>query len=571
MSGRSLQQTSFFSPEFVAPGCLKKGTLPWLLRTYRAVLMPPWLLADWGSSGGRGRVPWDGGVLMATCLLRYEEEGMSRKAMVRRLKRDITWLAATGLEIGGKTPSESTFCRFERYLRARDARTGLPRYLLLREHLIRVCTDRIDAEVLRSPIWAFDSTPMWCYGAALDTVRLLGEGLRALGSTWAKATGQSRRAVAACWELPLLLAKSTKGHYRTDWRDPDRRADVLHRIATDVMRVVERVLTGVKQVRGDKRKRLYRLCRHLLKVIRDDMERDKQGRLVVATHVAADRLVSLTDPRARLSRKSKSKSYKGFKIGVLGDVVSGLIASLTVTPANIHDAKPGARLIRRAQRLFGKIERVLGDTAYAGADLHRWARDVLGVDVLGPPPPVPRREGKLNIADFDVDMSSHTALCPAGVTTTDFREGRTGTRGFCWPKATCGSCLLRTTCFGKSAKAKRLVIRRNFEELQMLRRRWEDPKMREQYRVRSQCERLINQVIRHGGRRARAWGLHSATLGAWCAWLPSPSPGASVPLCAREPFAEPLGSTTEPSGADPDEITSGRLGPQCAPGSYRPT
>ena len=44
------------------------------------------------------------------------------------------------------------------------------------------------------------------------------------------------------------------------------------------------------------------------------------------------------------------------------------------------------------------------------------------------------------------------------------------------------------------------------------RKDWEDPNTRELYRRRAECERLVNQMTRHGARRARSWGLGSAQL-----------------------------------------------------------
>ncbi len=49
-------------------------------------------------------------------------------------------------------------------------------------------------------------------------------------------------------------------------------------------------------------------------------------------------------------------------------------------------------------------------------------------------------------------------------------------------------------------------------ELVAAREDWKRPEVRDAYRVRSQCERLVNQVVRHGGRRARTWGLAAANL-----------------------------------------------------------
>ena len=63
---------------------------------------------------------------------------------------------------------------------------GVPRHLLFHEHVVRLCSDA-KVVVGHDAVWAGDSTPMWCYGAVLDTVRLLGDGLRMLARRWASA------------------------------------------------------------------------------------------------------------------------------------------------------------------------------------------------------------------------------------------------------------------------------------------------------------------------------------------------------------------------------------------------
>jgi hypothetical protein len=72
-------------------------------------------------------------------------------------------------------------------------------------------------------------------------------------------------------------------------------------------------------------------------------------------------------------------------------------------------------------------------------------------------------------------------------------------------------------CFAESQRSRLLVLHSEHEELVLLRQRWEEPGTREQYRLRAQCERLVNQVVRNGGRQARAFGLQSATLQAYVA------------------------------------------------------
>lgn len=516
MSRRPQSQVSFFDPEFADPGCLEPSTLPWLLARYRDQLFPAWLFVGWKPLGRRGPKGWAGSILMTVVLLRWCEEGMSRKAAVRRARRDTTWRAAMGLPIGGKTPSARTLRRFEAFLQRRHPEVGVPHYILLHEHFVRLC---LDAGVLGArPVWAMDSTPMWAYGAMLDTIRLLGDGLRMLCQRWAKLTGKRRETLAAEWDLPLLLAKSTKAAYRVDWRQADERAGAMDRVARDVLRVVELVLGDIVSVRKNKRKTVRRLCRNLLKVIRDDMETDERGRLVIARKTTVGRLVSITDPQARHGRKSASRKYKGFKISVLGDVVSGMLLSLAVTPGGTHDSVPAHRLIRRAKALCNRIERVLGDTAYGPARLRHIVAGSEGVELLAPPPPVPTKPGRIERKDMDIDLQAGTATCPAGVVVQMSwcwsKADGMHVRNAKWAKEDCSTCPRRASCVTPSRQGygRNIKLHAYEAELVAARETWVLPNVREEYRVRSQCERLINQVIRHGGRKARAWGLAAANV-----------------------------------------------------------
>jgi hypothetical protein len=297
---------------------------------------------------------------------------------------------------------------------------------------------------------------MWCFGAALDTIRLLGDGLRSLGQKWALASKTSLEEVARQWDLPLLLAKSTKGGLAT--RDREQRAQAVHELAEATLRVVDWV------------------------------------------------------------RGSLGETFKGFKISLLGELVSGLILSLTVTSGNQHDARPAHRLIRRARQLYDNLKRVLADTAYGGAELRHRVEALEGVHLVAPPPPVSATpDGKLGRGRIDIDFKAMSATCAAGVTTTSQElkwsaaHGRHTTR-FSWPRETCQACPLREACCGHKRSGNVVELHPNERELRQARAEWEDPKVRQEYRLRTQCERLVNQVVRHGGRKARAWGLRSANF-----------------------------------------------------------
>jgi hypothetical protein len=517
MPHRSLSQRSFFDPEFVQPDCLVPGTVPWLLGRFRSTLFPCWLFAGWRGEGRLGRDAWPAVTLLTLLFLRWSEEGISRMGSTRRAKTDTAWRAAMGLHLQTQVPNEKTLREFEAFMRGRHPGCGVPRFLLLHEHIVRVCIE--EGVVGKQAVWTMDSTPMWCYGAVMDTIRLLGDGTRMLAQRWAKATGQSIEQVADQWKVPYVLAKSIKGHFSIDWRDPNQRAQVVEAVASGALRAVEHVRGQIENAPNNRRKRLLRRCRDIVRVVEQDLETDKQGRLVIARKVAKDRIVSLTDPCARHGRKSKSKTFNGFKVHVLGDVVSGLIAAVTVTAGNRHDGSVAHRLIRRAKHLHAAIDVVLGDTAYGGATLcHRVSRE-LSVKLTAPPPPVttPTRPNAFRREDFALDFKAHTATCPAGVTTDDrlwvwSNDHRCHTSAFRWPRQSCNSCHLRQRCCGNRQGGQHLRLHPHEQQLRQAREDWQDPEFRKLYRRRSECERLVNQMTRHGARQARGWGLGSAQL-----------------------------------------------------------
>jgi Transposase DDE domain/Transposase domain (DUF772) len=496
---------------------LVPGSLPWLLATGVAVWFPAWLAASWRGQSPRGRPAWPAPVLLALLLLRWTEEGVSRRgACEKRASSDMDWRAAMGLPADRRSPDEKTVREFEAYLRQRDGGTLVPRYLLVLEHIVRAC---LREGVMKSlPQVATDSTPMWCYGAVKDTVRLMGEGLQHLGRLWATATQRTLEQVAQQWQIPLLLAKSVKGHFEVDWHKGPDGAQVVAQLAEQVTRAIDQVRQNVHTVgRRVFVDRLLRACRHLVRVLEDNLETDKEGRLVIAHKVAKDRLISLTDPQARHGHKSQHKTFDGYKIHFVGDLVSGLLLSLCVTQGNEHDGQPAHRLIRRAKQVYQELVRVLGDTAYGAARLRYLVRGTTGVELMAPPPPDTQRGERLGKRVVKLNLVQGTATCAAEQTTSDMRwvwseEAGVEVRKFKWPKALCDACPLSSACRGKQTGGHTVLLHPYEEDLRRARQEFNQPEVKKQYRLRTQCERLVNQLVRHGGRKARAFGLGAAQV-----------------------------------------------------------
>lgn len=296
---KSFAQASLLDPGAIAPGCLEKGSVPWLLRGLGHSLIPRFLQAEWRGAGRVGRAAWPAPTLMALVLLRWSEGGMKRLTACRRAKTDLAWRGAMGLAAWGGTPSEKTMREFERWLLERSPRCDLPRYEIVHRWLFELAS-RGEASARR--LWMMDSTPMFCFGALRGTVRLLGDGLRSLLKRWARRRRQSLAVVAQEVGVLWVTAKSTKGGLDIDWRDAEARHDVVHRLAIDVERVVAYVMEHRFQIPPQHRAELERRCQVLLKILTDDLETDPSGRRVIARRTAPDRIVSVDGAHCRCVR-----------------------------------------------------------------------------------------------------------------------------------------------------------------------------------------------------------------------------------------------------------------------------
>jgi IS5 family transposase len=526
MPVRQFQLLGFEDIMLLRDDLLTEGSIHWLLARHADLLFPKWVFEGWRSESRIGRPGWPAELMMGLVLLRYTEEGTSRVGSVRRAKHDAQWRAALRLPWREAPPDEKIVREFEAFLKAPHPTVGEPRIQVLFEHWTRLALDEgvVDGEIV--PV--IDSTPMWCFGAVLDTVNLLGEGLRSLGRRWARARGVPLEQVATEWGLPLLLAKSAKGHFEVaDWRDPDARSAVLSKLAEAVNCGVEQITRELEQVRQSKRPRLAKRCQTLLRVVAEDLTVDEDGRTVVVRRQTSDRIISLTEPEAQHFRKSKSKVCSGFKLHVLGEAVSGLILALSVTPGGQHDSTQAAPLITRAKTLLQDLEEVLADSAYGGMPTRQKVQQSTGIVLLAPPPSA-GSAGKLGKKDFDIDFDVMQATCPGGVATSTWRPTRSNGEivpTFSWPVGSEEACSRREECPAhrrhttkkgqERGPKRRLQLHPQEQELRRLRARWETPEVRSRYRLRSQGERLIHQVTRRGGRQARAWGLASAELQAY--------------------------------------------------------
>lgn len=538
---KSFATLAFEDRMLVDDRLVERGSLPWVLREHSGLLFPSWLLAGWRGATPQGRAAWPPSLLFALLLLRHSEAGLSRVGAVRRANTDAVWRGALRLPWTSSPPDERTLREFEAFLKAPLPSVNRPRFEVAFEHWTRLC---LDGEAIGgAPAWMIDSTPMWCFGAVLDTVRLLGDGLRSLGKRWARARNCTLTAIALEWTEPLLLAPSTKGYFEgTDWSDPDAQSTVLAKLATSVSRAAELVVGGLESVRENKRVPLARLARNLVRVVSEDLETDKNGAMQVVQRTTSARLISYTDPEAQHFRKSRSKVCHGFKLHALGDAVSGLVLALSVTPGGHHDSTQLHPLVVRARELHAGLRVLLADAAYGGVAVRTTTRDQHGVTVVAPPIGNSRKGDGLGKEDFAVDFEAMRATCPGGVTTSDWKPAREAdqeTQMFTWSKESVAECTCAETCPVHRDRRRHLKLHPLEQELRSIRQEWAKPDTRKRYRRRTEGERLMREMTRRGARRAGAWGLENASLQAHCAGGVN-----NLRLLARQLAARPKAGAT---------------------------
>ena len=172
---------------------------------------------------------------------------------------------------------------------------------------------------------------------------------------------------------------------------------------------------------------------------------------------------------------------------------------------------------KEARALYEELEQVLGDTAYGAARLRYLVRGTTGVELMAPPPPDTHPAGRLGKKSLHLDLVNHTATCAAGVQTDDMRwvwseAAGVEVRKFKWPKSVCDECKFTVPCRGKQTGGHTVLLHPYEEELRRAREQFSQPEVKQTYRLRTQAERLVNQLTRHGGRKARAFGLGAANL-----------------------------------------------------------
>lgn len=221
------------------------------------------------------------------------------------------------------------------------------------------------------------------------------------------------------------------------------------------------------------------------------------------------------EPEVRY-REKREKHWQGYMAQVSETAeakgAENFITDIGVTDAQVSDVRSLPQVQQRLiERGVSPGEQDVDQAYVSGTSLAQ--SEAQGIKLVGAiAPEVGPKEFKLS--DFEVDVATKQATCPAGQTATSWSEQRRpdGTRQYTFHFGEqCPTCPLRPRC--TEAKAGRtLTYHEHHAQVEKCRAEMATPEFKAAMKRRTPVEGTISQVARAGGRYARYRGLRKVNL-----------------------------------------------------------
>jgi hypothetical protein len=444
---------------------------------------------------GAGKAPHPP-ALMAMAVLLQAYTGASDAEAVHLTVVDLRWQMVLDC-LGATAPAFSQGALHD--FRHRMIEHDLDRRLLERTAELAMESGAFDRKKLpKSLRVAIDSKPLQGAGRVEDTINLLGHAARDVVDCAALLLDEDPETIAEAAGIPLVLESSTKKALDTDWTDPHKKQHALNRLVKQLrslLAYIEKRLPAeaaqppLKDVLGV-----------LQQVLGQDVEPDPDdpagARVRIREGVAKDRRISVRDPDMRHGRKTRTKSFNGYKQHVAVELDCGLILAGAVLAANAAESESTPELQADLANYGRRIDELHIDRGYVKSSI---VGDVLaeGGEVLSKPRTMPPNDGLFTKHDFHFDLRARTVTCPADQS-QPFKPGVQVE----FDTATCASCPLRAQC--TRAKRGRVLQIADDELLQQrFLRAVKRPSGRERLRERVPVEHRLAHLAQKQGLRAR--------------------------------------------------------------------
>jgi hypothetical protein len=435
--------------------------------------------------------------LLAMVLLLQAYEQVSDADAVENATVDLRWQLVLGCVGADDAPfSQGALVAFRERLIAHD----LDKTLLDKTVALAKARGGFGWQHVRA---ALDSSPLLGAGRIEDTWNLLGRALATVVTCAAQTLHVPRAQVVTAVGLTLLDAPSLKAALDIDWQDPAAQADALARLLAEVDRLEAWVASQAVVAAAPAVEAALTTLRH---VLTQDLEPDPtSGVRRIRRGVAPDRQPSLGDPAMRHGRKTKVRTFTGFKRHVVKLVDAEVIVDAVVRPANEPEHLTLAQVLP-AITAHGPLSELFIDRGYlaspAIADLHA------GGVAIRAKAWTSRNGDRFPKHAFTIDLAAGRLTCPAAQTITIPRGAAT----VHFPATTCQPCAQRVACTTTRTGGRSIALHPQEALLQRLRAAQQQSEGRARLRTRTAIEHSLARVQQIQGHKARYKGLRKNTL-----------------------------------------------------------
>jgi hypothetical protein len=432
---------------------------------------------------------------MALLLQAYDQVGDAEAVVSAAV--DPRWQLALGCLGAERAPfSQGTLVAFRERLIAHD----LDKRLLDKTVALAKARGGFGWQHLRA---ALDSSPLLGAGRIEDTWNLIGRALATVVTCAAQTLRVPRDHVVRAAGLTLLDAPSLKAALDIDWQDPTAQADALARLLAEVDRLEAWVAAQDAVAAAPA---VHAALTTLRQVLTQDLEPDPtSGLRRIRRGVAPDRHPSIGDPAMRHGRKTKVRTFTGFKRHVMTLVDAEVIVDAVVRPANEPEHATLAQVLP-AVTAQGALSELFIDRGYLAspviADL-----DAAGVTIRAKAW-TSRNGDRFPKHAFTIDLTAGRIICPAAHAVT-LPPGATSVH---FPATTCQPCPQRAACTPARRRGRSIAVHPQEALLQTLRTAQQDPAGRARLRTRTTVEHSLARVQQIQGHKARYKGLRKNTL-----------------------------------------------------------
>lgn len=491
------EQISFMSSDFAIEHLIPEGDY---YRLFREKVWPLFNDEEFAHiyTEKTGR-PSKSPAVMTMALILQRQLNVSDREMENRARYDIRVKYALGIDLDDYGFDHSLLGKHRDRLRDNN---------LEKQAFERVLKTIIDAGLIQTEeIQRTDSTHMVADIAFVSTRKLITQGIREILFAWRNYNQKTFKDIAPDFQAYLEKRPKSVNEFKLS---SEEKHSKLTQTVMDARRLVELVETQ----NFNPKTKVYKRTEVLKQILNENIdgddptEKDKEDK-------PKNRIISGSDPDARLGSKSNKKHFNGYKVHTTESVKNHFITNIEATAGNILDHEPTVEMIREQERTGLHPSKLIADKAYGtGSNIRELEKNE--TILVAPPKEKVSRTGLLKINEFLYDDIKQTVTCPSGeITNTKHYNKRYDTTVFSFSKATCHNFSLQSECTTNST-GRKIAISEYYFELKKAKEYSKTEQYKQDMKLRPMIEGKQSEMVRyHGLRRAIYRGLEKVTIQAY--------------------------------------------------------